>query len=73
MRAAAARRYPERGARRHSTRTSASCTATELLADSSDGEDAMCDRFEAWVREHYAMPTVAGDAAQRSTGPSAVS
>ena len=26
---------------------------TEVLADSSQGEDAMCDRFEAWVREHY--------------------
>jgi Zn-dependent oligopeptidase len=25
----------------------------ELLADSSEGEDAMCDRFEAWVRKHY--------------------
>ena len=25
----------------------------EVLADSSEGEDAMCDRFEAWVREHY--------------------
>lgn len=26
---------------------------TEVLADSSDGEDAMCERFEDWVREHY--------------------
>lgn len=25
----------------------------ELLADSADGEDAMCARFETWVREHY--------------------
>lgn len=25
----------------------------EILADSSDGEDAMCARFETWVREHY--------------------
>lgn len=25
----------------------------ELIADSSRGEDAMCDRFEAWVRERY--------------------
>jgi hypothetical protein len=25
----------------------------EVLADSSEGEDAMCTRFEAWVREHY--------------------
>ena len=27
---------------------------TELLADSNSGEDAMCERFEAWVREHAA-------------------
>jgi hypothetical protein len=26
---------------------------SELLADSSEGEDAMCARFEAWVRDHY--------------------
>jgi oligoendopeptidase F len=25
----------------------------ELIADSSDGEDAMCERFERWVRERY--------------------
>ena len=25
----------------------------EILADSSDGEDAMCARFEAWVAEHF--------------------
>lgn len=25
----------------------------EVLADSAEGEDAMCARFEAWVREHY--------------------
>ncbi len=25
----------------------------DVLADSSEGEDAMCARFEAWVREHY--------------------
>jgi Zn-dependent oligopeptidase len=25
----------------------------EVLADSSAGEDAMCDRFEEWVRDHY--------------------
>jgi oligoendopeptidase F len=25
----------------------------EVLADSSEGEDAMCARFEAWIREHY--------------------
>jgi len=25
----------------------------ELLADSSAGEAAMCERFEAWVGAHY--------------------
>lgn len=25
----------------------------EVIADSSDGEDVMCARFEAWVRERY--------------------
>ena len=25
----------------------------EVIADSRDGEDAMCDRFEAWVLERY--------------------
>ncbi len=29
----------------------------ELLADSSDGEDVMCDRFEKWVRDHYPTKT----------------
>ncbi|MEO8255924.1 MAG: M3 family metallopeptidase [Acidobacteriota bacterium] len=29
----------------------------EVLADSSAGEDAMCARFEGWVRDHY--PTAA--------------
>lgn len=28
-----------------------------VLADSNDGEDAMCDRFAAWVREHYPPDT----------------
>jgi oligoendopeptidase F len=28
----------------------------ELLADSRDGEAAMCDRFERWIREHYPAP-----------------
>ena len=27
-----------------------------MLADSSAGEAAMCDRFEGWVREHYTAP-----------------
>jgi Zn-dependent oligopeptidase len=26
---------------------------SDVLADSSEGEDAMCTRFEAWVRERY--------------------
>jgi len=26
---------------------------TDVLADSSEGEDTMCERFEDWVREHY--------------------
>lgn len=26
----------------------------ELIADSADGEDAMCARFETWVRDHIA-------------------
>jgi hypothetical protein len=29
---------------------------TELLADSTQGEEAMCDQFEAWVASHYATP-----------------
>ena len=29
---------------------------SEVLADSSEGEDAMCDRFEAWVGAHYTAP-----------------
>ena len=28
----------------------------EVLADSSDGEEAMCERFESWVRAHYGTP-----------------
>jgi hypothetical protein len=27
-----------------------------VLADTSDGEAAMCDRFEDWVRAHYTAP-----------------
>lgn len=30
----------------------------ELLADSSEGEDAMCERFERWVGEHYVRPAL---------------
>jgi hypothetical protein len=28
----------------------------EVLADSGHGEDAMCDRFEAWISAHYPSP-----------------
>jgi hypothetical protein len=53
MDAAAARRYPDEvpdslGASLRIVH------GAEVIADSSQGEDAMCDRFEAWVREHYA-------------------
>jgi oligoendopeptidase F len=52
MEAAASRRYPDD--------VPASLDAEirivhgdELIADSSDGEAAMCDRFERWIRAHY--------------------
>jgi hypothetical protein len=52
MAAAAAREYPRE--------VPASLDAhirvvhgAEVLADSSQGEEAMCTRFQAWVREHY--------------------
>jgi Zn-dependent oligopeptidase len=55
MRAAADRHYPDAAP--------ASLDATirivhgdEILADTSQGEAAMCDQFEAWVRAHYAAP-----------------
>jgi hypothetical protein len=52
MRAAADRQYPN-----HFPATLDAdiriVHGAELIADSSDGEDAMCDRFERWVREHY--------------------
>jgi hypothetical protein len=55
MRAAAARRYPDE--------VPASLDAhirilhgDAVLADTSDGEAAMCDRFEGWVRAHYTAP-----------------
>jgi hypothetical protein len=28
----------------------------EVLADTSNGESAMCDQFEAWVRANYSAP-----------------
>jgi hypothetical protein len=55
MKAAGSRRYPDD--------VPASLDAEirivhgdELIADSSDGEAAMCDRFEGWVRAHYRAP-----------------
>jgi hypothetical protein len=55
MRAAAARTYSE------DVPSSLDAHITivhgdEALADTSEGEAAMCDRFENWVRAHYAMP-----------------
>jgi hypothetical protein len=29
----------------------------DLLADSNEGEDVMCDRFEQWIEEHYPVRT----------------
>ena len=55
MRSAAARQYPDRAP----TTLDADIRivhGVELLADSSEGEEAMCDRFEEWVRAHYAAP-----------------
>jgi hypothetical protein len=55
MRAATARRYPDA--------VPASLDAEirivhgdTVIADTSEGEAAMCDRFEGWVRAHYAAP-----------------
>ena len=55
MRTASARRYPDD--------VPSSLDAdirivhgTEMLADSSNGEEVMCDRFEQWVREHFPQP-----------------
>ena len=55
MRSAASRQYDER--------VPANLNAdirivhgSEVIADSSEGEEAMCDRFETWVRAHFAVP-----------------
>jgi hypothetical protein len=53
MRASEARRYPDRVPDSLDARIRI-VHGNELLADSTDGEQAMCDRFEAWVQEHYA-------------------
>ena len=55
MRAAGARRYPQPAASTLDARLRI-VHGTELLADSEQGEEAMCDRFESWVRERYAAP-----------------
>jgi hypothetical protein len=55
MRAADARRYPESPVSTLDARLRI-VHGTELLADSGEGEEAMCDRFEGWVRARYASP-----------------
>jgi Zn-dependent oligopeptidase len=55
MRAAAARRYPDAAP----ASLDAHITIVHgdvVLADSSEGEAAMCDRFEGWIRAHYTAP-----------------
>jgi Peptidase family M3 len=54
MRAAATRRYPD-GAVPSLDAHIKIVHGDEVLADTSHGEDAMCDGFEGWVREHYTM------------------
>jgi len=54
MQAAAVRSYPDQGVPARLDATIRIVHGTELLADSGDGEDAMCDRFEAWVATNYA-------------------
>jgi hypothetical protein len=56
MRSAATRRYPD-GVPDTLNADIRIVHGAEVLADSSHGEEAMCDRFEAWVRAHYAAPT----------------
>lgn len=55
MRAAAARRYPD-GEPPSLDAHIRIVHGDELLADTSGGEAAMCDRFEGWVHTHYAAP-----------------
>jgi hypothetical protein len=55
MRSAAARQYPDRVPPTLDADIRI-VHGTEVLADSSEGEEAMCDRFEAWVAAHYAAP-----------------
>jgi hypothetical protein len=56
MRASDMRQYPDRVASSLDADIRI-VHGAELLADSSEGEEAMCDRFEAWVRMHYPPAT----------------
>jgi Zn-dependent oligopeptidase len=55
MRDAAARHYPDNAANSLDAHIRI-VHGSELLADSSGGETAMCDLFEGWVRERYFGP-----------------
>lgn len=57
MQAAATRHYPDRVPPTLDAHIRI-VHGAELIADSTDGEDPMCDRFEAWVRERFAAPAV---------------
>lgn len=50
--AAASRRYPETGAPDLDAHIRV-VHGAEVIADSTDGEEAMCSRFEAWVADRY--------------------
>jgi hypothetical protein len=52
MAAAATRDYPENNLSTLDARIRI-VHGAEVLADSSEGEEAMCVRFEAWVSEHF--------------------
>jgi hypothetical protein len=52
MAAAARRHYPAAGAATLDAHIRV-VHGSEVLADSGQGEDAMCDQFEAWVDRHY--------------------
>ena len=55
MRAGATRVYPDATAASLDAHISI-VHGHELLADTSDGEAAMCERFESWIRAHYGTP-----------------
>ncbi|MEO8484454.1 MAG: M3 family metallopeptidase [Acidobacteriota bacterium] len=56
MRSASARHYPDQVARSLDAHIRI-VHGAEQIADSSDGEERMCDRFEGWVRERFAPTT----------------